>query len=278
MATLGPWTLGKELYNRGNKKLFDVTSELYPEPGQWILKVSPNNRLTELSTILIFDDSGSNTTVKIPEDSYHKFGLTKDSVWFAMKKYEGHIGPKNMSSWKEVAKSCLKFLKMLHKNKGYVYMDFRMENILVDNDKSVYDDKRFVVADYELVDKVASLKIRETTRSSRWYYMARGAEPDEWVCSWKNDFMSLGYMLVMLTTDKEFDIIDEFLSRRNEEPTNHKSMRQLAKERNKVIYEAANDTLKAYFDKVRTIKHNLYMPPYYSFYDELIELFDGDDW
>ena len=276
MTTLGPWTLGKELYSRGNNKLFDVTSELYPEPGQWILKVSPNNKLTELTTILVFNDTGSTNSVKIPEDAYHRFGLTKDSVWFAMKKYAGHIGPANKSSWKEVAKACLKFLENLHKSKGYVYMDFRMENVLVDNDKFVCDN-RFTVADYELVDKVGGLKLRNTTRSSRWYYMARGAEPDEWICSWKNDFVSLGYLLVMLTTGKEFDIIDEFLSRRFDEPKSHKSMRQLAKERNAIIYEAANDTLKAYFDKVRTIKHNLYMPPNYSFYSELIELF-GDYW
>ena len=276
MATLGPWTLGNELYNRGNKKIFDVTSDLYPEPDQWVLKMSPNDRLTELSTILVFDDSGSDNSVKIPEDTYHKFGLTKDSIWFAMKKYGSHIGPANKSSWKEIAKTCLKFLKTLHKNKGCVYMDFRMENILVDNTKPAYDNERFTIADYELVDKVSTLKVRNTTRSSRWYYMARGAEPDQWVCSWKHDFVSLGYMLVMLTADKEIQIIDDFLCRRSNEPKNHKSMRQLAKERNKVIYEAANDTLKAYFDKVRMIKYNMFNPPPYTLYNDLIELF-GDD-
>jgi hypothetical protein len=80
----------------------------------------------------------------------------------------------------------------------------------------------------------------------------------------------------MLTTGKEFEIIDDFLSRRSEEPKNHKSMKQLAKERNAIIYAAANDQLKAYFDKVRTIKHNMFNPPLYSVYDDLIELFDND--
>ena len=274
--TIGPWTLGNELYNRGNKKIFDVTSELYPEPGQWVLKMADNNKLTELTMILMFNDTGSSNTVNITEDIYHRFGLTNDSVWFAMKKYQGHIGHKDKSSWKEVAVACLKFLKDLHKSKGYVYMDFRMENVLVDSDKSEYDDKRFTVADYELIEKVSSLRTRKTTRSNRWYYIARGAEPDEWLCSWKNDFVSLGYLLVMLTTGKNFELIDDFLRRRSEEPNNHKSMRDLAKERNSIIYAAANDQLKVYFDKVRTIKHNTFNPPLYSVYDDLIELFDND--
>ena len=103
--------------------------------------------------------------------------------------------------------------------------------------------------------------------------MARGAEPDECLNSWRMDFTGLGYMLTLLTAEKEPAFVTKFIDRRFEctGRPNHKSMKQLAAQRNVVIYKLANPTMKTYFDIIGKIDWD--NQPLYAVYYELEALF-----
>jgi hypothetical protein len=145
-------------------------------------------------------------------------------------------------------------------------MDFRPENILIDGDD-------FVVTDYETVGFVYTMKTRDANADARWYYMARGAEPDQWLYSWKMDFVSLAYMLITLTCEKVPTICHELMERRKGSRQTHESMRSLAKRRNVAMYEVANPVMKKYLDILREVKWNIWEPPPYTIYSRLEELF-----
>jgi hypothetical protein len=104
--------------------------------------------------------------------------------------------------------------------------------------------------------------------------MARGGEPDQWAFSWKMDLMSLGYLLINLTSDEGNAICQELIERRQGEQKSHMSMREFAKRRNVLMYEAANPTLKKYLDIMKEVKWNTILPPSYDIYTRLMALFE----
>jgi hypothetical protein len=53
-------------------------------------------------------------------------------------------------------------------------------------------------------------------------------------------------------------------------------MRALTKERDAVIFEAANPVLKEYLSLVDELKWSAWSPPLYTFYSQLIGLFKDD--
>jgi hypothetical protein len=146
-------------------------------------------------------------------------------------------------------------------------MDWRPENVLVDGKAG------FVVADYESITTISRTKTRNAPFDSRWYYMYRGAEPDQWLYSWKMDLIGIAYMLIRLTTDGGSDICREFLECRARQKKTHSSMRYLAKKRNAIMYEFANPALKRFLDIIKPLKWNSQSPPFYSIYDSLKTLF-----
>jgi len=254
------------VYKAGDKIIYQATSDSLKSNDKWLVKVKPNSSLDEISTLLYLRQESPGLVTDMPISPYHKFGMTPESIWFAMRQYDSHITKAHTNSWQEIAITCLEFLQALHKDYKRVYMDFRAENVLVNG-------KKFIISDYELVTQIESRKLKRLTRSTRWYYMGRGGEPNEWVYSWKMDFVSLGYMLIRLTSKKDTSICDELMERRAGLRKNHLSMKQLAKQRNAIMYDAANPTLKAYLDTLKDIMWNEWEPPMYSFYKKLIHLF-----
>ena len=264
----GPWTLGKCIYDARGNKIYEATSSTLGSKEKWLVKVMPNDDTQELSTLLALKaESTPLNMVQIPDSAYHQFGMNPTSVWFAMKHYEGPITKTHQKQWKRVATSCIDFICDLHKNHHRIYMDWRPENVLVD------DKGSFVVADYETITTISRTKTRNVPFDSRWYYMYRGAEPDQWLYSWKMDLTGIAYMLIRLTTDGGSDICREFLECRAREKKTHSSMRYLAKKRNEIMYGFANPALKRFLDIIKPLKWNSQSPPLYSIYDSLKALF-----
>jgi aminoglycoside phosphotransferase (APT) family kinase protein len=266
----GPWTLGKRIYNGGSKSIFEATSTTLhgaEREVKWLVKAKPSDNSEELATTLsLAIEMAPSHMITLPRDPYHRFGITKDAIWYAMKRCDGHLTPEHKDRWQNVGRACLQFLRTLHKTHRRVYMDFRPENILIDGDD-------FVVTDYETVGFVYTMKTRDANADARWYYMARGAEPDQWLYSWKMDFVSLAYMLITLTCEKPPAICHELMERRKGSRQTHESMRSLAKRRNVAMYEVANPVMKKYLDILREVKWNTWEPPPYMIYSRLEELF-----
>jgi len=259
--TYGPWTPTSVLCDENNKKILGIDSS-------WVIKVKSNKCIEELTDILSFIRCPVRNMVEVPREPYQQFGITADSVWFAMKRYDGHLTRAHAHMWKTVATSCIAFLRDLHCLHRKVYMDFRMENILVSGNT-------VVVADYELVTDVSSKKTCDYPVDTRWYFMARGAEPNKRLYSWRQDLVSLGYILLLLTTKPEdTPFYMDFLMRRLGVRKNHHSTRSLVRKRNRCVAALANPILTAYFEKIKEVSWNDWLSPYSSFYKELSALFD----
>lgn len=280
--TYGPWMPIKTLVPGSMKDLVTVrhassvlgkqgpASSVLGKQGPWLLKVRKDSDINELVEILSLLSNPPRHMVKIPKKPFEQFGVTKDSVWFAMKQYDSHLTKAHSHLWRTIAKACIQFLSDLHNNHDKVYMDFRLENVLIKEDPIL--PVEIVIADYELITKIEEKKTCDVDLENRWYFMARGAEPNERLYSWRQDLEGLGYMLVALTAGEQPYYMD-FMNRRRGNRSTHESTASLVKARNLAVRAAANPTLQAYFDKIAEVKWDQWVSPSVSFYEEVEALF-----
>jgi len=261
MYKYGPWDFNSCISDLNGKQIISVSSK---QLSNWVIKVKTNKDIDELTSVLCLRSNPPRNMVEMPDLPYYRFGQIENKVWYAMKKYDGHVTKEHSSKWRSIAITIIQFMSDLHRKYRKVYMDCRMENILVSGDT-------FVVADYELINPIENLKTKEIGCDKAWYFYAKGAEPNKWIYSWRQDLVSLGYLLVQLTADLPFH--KDFMNRRFGQRVNHKSTRDILKERDTVINELSNSTLQAYFTLIKKVPWNSYIPQAASFYEELETLF-----
>jgi hypothetical protein len=257
----GPWTVNVCLSSFNNKQINSVSSK---EKGDWVIKVKTNKDTDELIQVLTLLEDPPRNMVEVPTTAFYRFGVTEDKVWYAMKLYDGHLTKAHANKWRLIGTACIQFLADLHTKHRKVYMDFRLENILVSGDT-------FVIADYELLSNVEGPVTKKAGRNTAWYFYSKGAEPDQWLYSWRQDLVGLGYLLVQLTTDLPF--YDDFMNRRIGRRANHKSTKELLRARDAAVH-TAHPILRAYLNKVKEIPWDSLTPPPPSFYSELEGLFN----
>jgi hypothetical protein len=248
------------LSSYNNKQINSVCSS---QAGDWVIKVKTNKDTDELTQVLTLLENPPRNMVEVPTSVFHRFGVTEDKVWYAMKLYDGHLTKANADKWRLIGKTCIQFLADLHANHRKVYMDFRLENILVSGNT-------FVVADYELLSNVEDTVTKKAGRNTAWYFYSKGAEPDQWLYSWRQDLVGLGYLLVELTTNLSF--YADFMNRRIGRRANHKSTKELLRARDEAVL-TAHPTLRVYMEKIKEVRWDSLIPPLPSFYRELEELF-----
>jgi hypothetical protein len=255
----GPWTIDEIISDRNEKKIAAVSTDV---KGSWVIKIQPNKCLEELTDFLALVRDPPRNMVAVPPTTYELFGITPTESWYAMKCYDGHITEAHSHMWRQVGIACIQFLSDLHRIHRKVYMDFRLENILASG-------STVVVADYDLVTSVSPELTSKLDCSTRWYFYARGAERDAPLYSWRQDLVSLGYILVQLTAELPF--FEDFMSRRLGRRVNHKSTKLLLAERDRAVLAQANPTLVAYFTKIKEVDLSS-EPPSAAFYEELEHL------
>jgi hypothetical protein len=260
----GPWIVDKIICDANEKKIAKVCSGSVSRSEQFVVKIKSNRCLEELTDFLALVREPPRNMVTVPSITHHLFGITPSEVWYAMKRYDGHLTMEHSHMWRQVGVACIEFLSDLHRKHRKVYMDFRLENILVSG-------STFAVADYELVTSISPKLTHKTDCDSRWYFYARGAERKAWLNSWRQDLVSLGYILVQLT-GAELPFFTEFMNRRRGRRVNHKSTKTLLAERDRVILSLANPTLVAYLTKIKEVSWFSLDPPPASFYEELASL------
>jgi hypothetical protein len=256
----GPWTIDSIICDRNEKKIAAVSTDA---KDTWVIKIQSNQCLEELTDFMALVREPPRNMVTVPPTAHELFGLTPTEIWYAMKRYDGHLTKKHRHMWRQVGVACIEFLSDLHRIHRKVYMDFRLENILVAGNT-------FAVADYELLTSVSPVVTSKSDCSTRWYFYARGAEPDAPLYSWRQDLISLGYILVQLTAELPF--FEDFMSRRVGRRVNHKSTKLLLAERDRAVLVQANPTLVAYFTKIKEVDWFAQEPPPTAFYEELAHL------
>jgi len=260
----GPWTVDTCLSDFNNKQILAVSDHDGKPSGYWIIKVKSDKDSSELKEVNELLKNPPRNMIEVPGSIHQRFGQTETKIWYAMRYYDGHLTKANADKWCEVAVACIQFLSDLHTVHRKVYMDFRLENILVTNNT-------FVVADYELVTQIDTTKTKDEGRNRAWYFYAKGAEPNKWLYSWRQDLVGLGYLLVELTASLPF--YDDFMDRRFGQRANHKSTKDILKGRDVSIRAMANPVLQKYLALIKKVPWNSLAPPPVSFYCELEDLF-----
>lgn len=253
--------MDKVICDANGKKIVVVSTDTVKE--SWIIKIKSNTCLEELTDFLALVRAPPRNMVAVPSLSHQLFGITPTEVWYAMKRYDSHVNMSHSHMWRQVGIACIQFLSDLHRIHRKVYMDMRLENILVSGSS-------FVVADYELVTSVSPVLTYKTGCDTRWYFYARGAERDAPLYSWRQDLVSLGYILVQLT-GSNLPFFSDFMLRRFGRRANHKSTKLLLAERDRTVLAQANPTLVAYLTKIKEVEFSMDPPPA-SFYEDLVSL------
>jgi hypothetical protein len=258
----GPWAIDTILYNGSGKTVMTVKGT-----PSWVIKVQSNTSMSEFSIFLSLTQNPPRNMIQVPERAYELCGVSSSQVWYTMKRYEGHLTSAHAGMWQKVGVACVQFLSDLHRKHFRVYMDFRLENILISGDT-------IAVADYELITTVSPyIFTSDMSCNTRWYYYAKGAEQKKPLYSWRQDLISLGYLLVHLTEGLPFQ--KEYMGRRLGQRVNHKSTKEILAQRDTVMASITNPVLARYFECVRTLDWYSIEPPPLCFYTTLEDIFDG---
>ena len=200
MTTFGPWTISSILSDANSKQIAAVTSD--KQPGSWVIKIKTNKDHEELRCVLnLIAGPRIRHMIEFPANPYHLFGQTEEAVWFAMRRYDGHVTKAHRGSWKKIAIAGIEFLQDIHRDHNNVYMDIRPENIMVDAHFNT-----FHFGDFELVDAVNKDLTESYQPETISYFMAKGAQLKQPLYSWRQDLRSLGQLLINLTESEEPEI------------------------------------------------------------------------
>ena len=267
MNKTGPWKLTEKL-SGGT----DVQIQATTDP-RWVVKVSKRyDAATELSTILRFWGNPPRHSVHIPHDLGSLFGHGTDEIWYAMRRYDGHLEVDDFTRqhWLQVGNHCLEFLQDLHLKHGLLHMDIKSTNILVNRSAT-----QFVVADYETVARPNGTTPANESRDYRWYHLRFGAVPDQPVYSWRYDLTALGYLLADLTWpdgEPPWNYRGECDGRRGSGYVSVFTDADVILLRDEA-FTKAHPTVRAYLDAVATLPWDARDPPPATFYEQLLALF-----
>jgi serine/threonine protein kinase len=273
-STYGPWSITDEvLYEKKDVRIIGTTDREY------VLKVRKISSTAhdELGALCMIRRHSLTYAIYTPR-APHKFcGMTDTHIWFAMRRYAGHINYDDYArrNWLRIAQDVLAFLTQLHRACHLIHMDIKITNILCSPPRVAY-----TVSDYELCDVPNNRLTRDYDADSRYYYMAMGAQLNEQLCSWRMDLTALGYMLAEITWNKEEQLSTTFqkriFQRRDEAAAgglidSHDDAELIALRESEM--RAAHPTVIAYLRLVETLPWNAEAPPPESFYRELLAFF-----
>lgn len=274
-SQVGPWILQEVIYT--DKEKVRIATTQNPD---WIVKIafgSPPST-EELGNLLMLSHYSVSRAVGVPTDIFHRFGVGTNYVWYAMRRYDGHVHINAFSvlHWRSIGIQVLWFLRDLHLNCGRVYMDVKTANILYKAQLGY--SPLFVVGDYELVDTIDLTKpARLYSNNTKWYYIAMGAELDEPLYSWRMDLVALGYTLASITHDyekkKDWKYYGQCMARRTNTLSLDITDDSIIALREQEIKEE-HPTILAYLNAVAEFPWISPTPPPAEFYKRLLSIFE----
>jgi len=260
----GNWIVTTPLYSKGGTHILQTANSL------WVIKLidDPVTAACEIRIILEIAIVRVRHAIALPPQLTDLYG----NGWYALKRYDGCISLDDFckSRWRTIAIHVLRFLQDFHHRVGFVHMDIKKGNILVDRATDT-----FVVADYELADYPAQILPISLTRNQKWYYLSMGADPDSTYVSWRFDFVALGYVLASLTLGPgEWTFEEECWRLRDEEGSEEEEAEVIALRDQELA--CVNPMIAEYMARVATLSWSATESPPKSFYIDLEQLFADD--
>lgn len=280
MTTLTPKTYGPWVVVPGTQPIYHsifadrTTVTVIPTatPG-WVLKITATTaEVLELAAVLLLYSHMPRNCVDFPQTADLLCGTDSGIIWYAMRQYTGSAAVEREFSrthWRILARSVLAFLEDLHTTLRHIHGDIKLSNILVDVDRT-----EFVVADFGHVDVPNEKLTMDYDNDYRGYYLARGAELDRPMKSWRMDLTALGFMLAELTwpIDADRTFYDDCLLLRKGDLVDEN---ELVTRRGFEMSWACCATLRTYFETLDTgLAWDSARPPPPSLYRSLMAVFE----
>ena len=193
------WEFGTFLYSKNETTIIRVKRK-EDTCYNWVIKcmeVTDDIEITHIPLITNIIHS-----VEFPKDLPY-YGTIRNISWYVMKYYPRICNTRtDQSDFHLIIKTCLEFIRDLHTKTGYLYMDWRLDNILKKQENG------FVVADYEFLEKPA---ISTTTliedyidnKDFIYYFLQRGANLDKPLYRYRFDLESIGSLAIEFLTEHD---------------------------------------------------------------------------
>ena len=188
------WDIGNILYEKKNVLIF-FTKRKEDKCYTWVMKCTDISDMNEEHAIPILHKHSIQHMVEFPiNHTYH--GKTNDISWYVMKYYPRICSYVNdHKEFRTLIKTCIEFIKDIHIKIGYVYLDWRLDNILKKQENG------FVISDYEFLEKPKeSVKpFAEEyiyNKDYLYYFIQLGANIDQPLVSYRTDLEAIGFLAI----------------------------------------------------------------------------------
>lgn len=267
------WKIGYILYEKDTKMVFTTrqsTDTGYP----WVMKCSLTSNVNEVAIIQTLNQHAVRHIVESPTKLTY-YGNLDDVSWYVMKYYPRVCC--SLNDYKDfplLMRTCLEFVQDLHIKTGYVYIDWRLDNILK------LQENGFVISDYEFLEKPHTSSITFIdeyfdNKDYLYYFLQRGVQVDKPFIRYRNDLEFIGFLAM-----KFLDSFEPTWSVQCNKIRNKKikpiPVDVLSELRNtyKQYFLESHTPLRNYFEKIQECSWDSLECMPSQWYDELIAIFD----
>lgn len=280
---LGPWIIISLIKIKSDTIIawvkLDNNDNININKSYWVLKIKSVNN-NEINQILLLQKYKIQNIVQFPDD--HLYGNTELFTWYAMKKYDYVLNKifirQNGNKLNLLIKNGIHFLYSLH-SINHIYSDFKFDNIFYDSELNT-----FIFADYDSIEPISNISLRDYHNDYTYYYYSKGGELEYPYKSYKFDLIAFGYIIAKLFSKNDYNKIytwefeNECEKYRIIKSVTDKQIEKLHILRNselKNIYnESSNPKLHAYFNLVNEYDWYEKIPKDNTFYEKLINVFN----
>ena len=267
------WVLGPLIYKKN-----DTVVILYAKRDDFklydcVIKCRELGKINESALIPILTHNKISHVVEFPTDVPY-YGVIHNISWYVMRYY-----PRICSSvldhkdFRLLLRTCLEFAKDLHLKMGYLYMDWRIDNILKKQEEG------FVISDYEFLKKPS--KANNTfiidyiqDKDFSHYFLQRGANLDKPLFRYRTDLEIIGFLCIQFLQTEEPHWSIQCNKIRNDTliPS---FIDSISEQRDIYKYEFLKSYpyIQLYFEKIRDCSWDSLECMSAEWYDELISIF-----
>lgn len=269
---MNPWKLGNVLHNANGSRVVEGFHPMYLG-SDWALKFFGPDGYPELSVILALAAGRTRIrhTVELPRPPLLLFGRgPNEDTWYAMRRYRTLQRDEYATvDWRRLVREGLEFLCDFHHALRKVYMDFKPQNTFLTADGG------FIFGDYGSADVMWPQLTETYNDDSKWYYVARGAELNETLFSWRYDLTALGYLAAQIAWNPDtVRSFEDMCQRRRVEPSGTQEDNDIIHVRDQEMAAGAPREILEYLTALHELPWDSRDPPSVEFYGRLKKFVD----
>ena len=266
---IGPWKVHKIINVVCDRCIVDVVidktlnDQLNDINKIWTMKIN-NYSDEEINNIKNYELNKCKYSMQYPIDDNYFSGKINKYNWFVMEKFEFDCNELSYFNYKYFLDYVINFLRYIHREKKVVHGDLKSKNILYNK-----DNIRYVVCDFETLQKPNKEDICNGEHYNDYYYYLYGCELNQCIYSYRNDLQSICYILWMVLRENKYM---NYQTRSQNYYNYHIKENKMYKLELLRSQEIMPPVIKKFYDIISIVKWDQEEPPDNELYDNLIKL------